>query len=69
MLRKIQELVVEHNSVADDKIKLDLSVKIGSIYLETNKYYEFFYIENELEELYKIIKMIIEEYEEELNGN
>ena len=69
MLRKIQELVVEHNSVADDKIKLDLSVKIGSIYLETNKYYEFFYTENELEELYKIIKMIIEEYEEELNGN
>lgn len=69
MLRKIQELVVEHNSVADDKIKLDLSVKIGSIYLETNKYYEFFSIENELEELYKIIKMIIEEYEEELNGN
>lgn len=67
MLRKIQELVVEFNSTADekDKIKLDLGVKIGSIYLESNKYYEFFYIENELEELYKIIKMIIEEYKED----
>lgn len=67
MLRKIQELVVEHNLVADEKhkIKLDLGVKIGSIYLESNKYYEFFYIENEMEELYKLIKIIIAEYKED----
>lgn len=67
MLRKIQELVVEFNSTADEnhKIKLDLGVKIGSIYLESNKYYEFFYIENEMEELYKLIKIIIEEYKED----
>lgn len=67
MLRKIQELVVEHNSVADDKIKLDLGVKLGCIYVESNKHYDFFYLDNELEECYKLVSTIINEYKEDFN--
>ena len=65
MLIKIQEVVIEHNlAFPDDKIKLDLGVKLGCIYVESNKHYDFFYLDNELEECYKLVSTIINEYKE-----